>query len=360
MATETPIPDSSPPAQAAAAEAPSMPDASPLAKAMATEASSIADSSPMVDSSPRTNSDALLNEIKEAKAVLDSQSSTEEALMNTLGRLHEHGTLPTKILSETMIGKSVNTLAKSSPLAAVKDAAAKLVRSWREIHRKRKATAELDRTQSTASLDSEVSEGLQHTLSQDTMNVLSVPEPTQPNPDVVTAKREKIREKFVEAFGKSDSLEVKAGEDDGVTLKDPVELAAEMETALHKHCPDEKAYINQARAVLFNLKDKKNPMFNFKLLVGAIAADSVHKLTSEDMASDAKNAERKKYLQDAMAAIDQDWARKNGQMRISGMFTCGECKGTQTTYFQMRTRSSDEPMTTFATCLTCGNRWKFC
>eukprot|EP00439_Symbiodinium_sp_Y106_P042252 s4841_g5.t1 len=34
--------------------------------------------------------------------------------------------------------------------------------------------------------------------------------------------------------------------------------------------------------------------------------------------------------------------------------------GNKTTYFQMQTRSSDEPMTTFVTCLTCGNRWKFC
>lgn len=39
-------------------------------------------------------------------------------------------------------------------------------------------------------------------------------------------------------------------------------------------------------------------------------------------------------------------------------FTCGKCKSTACTYYQLQTRSSDEPMTTFVTCTKCGNRWK--
>jgi len=42
------------------------------------------------------------------------------------------------------------------------------------------------------------------------------------------------------------------------------------------------------------------------------------------------------------------------------IFKCGKCKERNCTYFQMQTRSADEPMTTFVTCLNCGNRWKFC
>jgi len=41
-----------------------------------------------------------------------------------------------------------------------------------------------------------------------------------------------------------------------------------------------------------------------------------------------------------------------------GMFKCGKCKSMKTTYFQMQTRSADEPMTTFVTCTNCNNRWK--
>lgn len=46
----------------------------------------------------------------------------------------------------------------------------------------------------------------------------------------------------------------------------------------------------------------------------------------------------------------------------TGMFKCPRCKQTKTTYYQQQTRSADEPMTTFVTCLnkSCGNRWKFC
>jgi transcription elongation factor S-II len=43
----------------------------------------------------------------------------------------------------------------------------------------------------------------------------------------------------------------------------------------------------------------------------------------------------------------------------SNMFRCGRCKKNNCTYFQLQTRSADEPMTTFVTCLECNNRWKF-
>jgi len=43
----------------------------------------------------------------------------------------------------------------------------------------------------------------------------------------------------------------------------------------------------------------------------------------------------------------------------TNMFRCGKCKKRNSTYFQLQTRSADEPMTTFVTCLECNNRWKF-
>ena len=41
----------------------------------------------------------------------------------------------------------------------------------------------------------------------------------------------------------------------------------------------------------------------------------------------------------------------------SGLFTCNKCKKSKTTYYQLQTRSADEPMTTFVTCLNCNIRW---
>jgi transcription elongation factor S-II len=39
-------------------------------------------------------------------------------------------------------------------------------------------------------------------------------------------------------------------------------------------------------------------------------------------------------------------------------FKCRKCYSNKCTYYQMQTRSADEPMTTFVTCINCGNRWK--
>jgi transcription elongation factor S-II len=42
-----------------------------------------------------------------------------------------------------------------------------------------------------------------------------------------------------------------------------------------------------------------------------------------------------------------------------GIFMCKKCKSKKTTYYQLQTRSADEPMTTYVECLDCNNRWKF-
>jgi transcription elongation factor S-II len=41
-------------------------------------------------------------------------------------------------------------------------------------------------------------------------------------------------------------------------------------------------------------------------------------------------------------------------------FYCSGCKKkSKCDYYQLQTRSADEPMTTFVTCLECDRRWKF-
>ena len=41
-------------------------------------------------------------------------------------------------------------------------------------------------------------------------------------------------------------------------------------------------------------------------------------------------------------------------------FTCRKCKSQKCTYYLLQTRSADEPMTCYVTCLDCGKRWKTC
>lgn len=40
------------------------------------------------------------------------------------------------------------------------------------------------------------------------------------------------------------------------------------------------------------------------------------------------------------------------------MFTCSRCKSKKCTYYEMQTRSADEPATIFITCLNCDKHWR--
>lgn len=44
--------------------------------------------------------------------------------------------------------------------------------------------------------------------------------------------------------------------------------------------------------------------------------------------------------------------------RATDQFTCTRCWKKQCTYYEMQTRSADEPMTIFITCLNCGKKWR--
>ena len=67
-------------------------------------------------------------------------------------------------------------------------------------------------------------------------------------------------------------------------------------------------------------------------------SQAMFKLKTKELAMEAKKA-----------AENEDYV---------GQFKCGKCKSVKTTYYQLQTRSADEPMTTYVTCLGCNNRWK--
>jgi DNA-directed RNA polymerase subunit M/transcription elongation factor TFIIS len=43
---------------------------------------------------------------------------------------------------------------------------------------------------------------------------------------------------------------------------------------------------------------------------------------------------------------------------MTSLFKCRKCKSRETSYYEVQTRSADEPMTQFITCLSCSNRWR--
>ena len=43
---------------------------------------------------------------------------------------------------------------------------------------------------------------------------------------------------------------------------------------------------------------------------------------------------------------------------MTNLFKCRKCGSRETSYYEVQTRSADEPMTQFITCLSCSNRWR--
>lgn len=109
-------------------------------------------------------------------------------------------------------------------------------------------------------------------------------------------------------------------------------------------------YIQKVKAISFNLDNLE--LFN-KLIKKEIKAHELAFLNHQSMRPDLwdKLLEEKrikdenKFLPKIEASTDD--------------FTCFKCKSKKCTFYQLQTRSADEPMTTFVTCLECGNRWKF-
>lgn len=148
-------------------------------------------------------------------------------------------------------------------------------------------------------------------------------------------------------------------------IQNVANLTGEIEDAVWEHYVEKNNktpdYYNQIRAIKSNLGDRRNPEFNARIYLGAITVEGLVTMLSIDMASDAKKKERQKtkkvresservphvccYVQDALEACQSDWDLRNVK-RAKGQFPCVKCKSDKTTYFQMQTRSSDEPMTT--------------
>lgn len=68
--------------------------------------------------------------------------------------------------------------------------------------------------------------------------------------------------------------------------------------------------------------------------------------------------EKWKKLIDEKSKRDRYLYEINKEM-ATDIYTCGRCNKKECTYYQLQTRSADEPMTTFVTCLNCGKRWRF-
>ncbi|KAL3025921.1 hypothetical protein AAZX31_04G204500 [Glycine max] len=170
------------------------------------------------------------------------------------------------------------------------------------------------------------------------------------------ATRDKIREILHEALSK---VTGEADEDlvDVVNNSDPIRVAVTVESVLfEKWGPSNGAQKVKYRSLMFNLKDSNNPDFRRKVLLGVIEPEQLINMSTAEMASEQRKQEYQKITEKALFECERGGPPK----ATTDQFKCGRCGQRKTTYYQMQTRSADEPMTTYVTCVVCNNRWKFC
>ena len=108
-------------------------------------------------------------------------------------------------------------------------------------------------------------------------------------------------------------------------------------------------YIQKLRNVYINLKNKE-------LLERAKSSNfKIHELAY--MSHFEYNPNKWKLLIENKKIRDDNKYTPNIEASTDN-FTCRNCKSKKCTHYQLQTRSADEPMTTFVTCIDCGTRWK--
>ena len=108
-------------------------------------------------------------------------------------------------------------------------------------------------------------------------------------------------------------------------------------------------YLDRLRSIYVNLK---NTEILQQIKSGEIAPQSVAFMTHQEL-----NPERWKPLIDQKIKRDASKFSTNIQASTD-MFTCKKCRSKKCTYYELQTRSADEPATIFVTCLDCGKHWK--
>ena len=126
-------------------------------------------------------------------------------------------------------------------------------------------------------------------------------------------------------------------------------------------------YLQKLKIILINIKNKNilDSLCNKKIKAHELAFKTHQELRPDlwkELIEIKKIKDENKFAPKIEASTDD--------------FTCTKCKTveskksqkenrqinrevyTKCTYYQLQTRSADEPMTTFVTCLNCGNRWR--
>ena len=308
-----------------------------------------------------------------AKASEDAGSNTasEDRCVDVLKTLAAMK-VPVKLFVSGEVGdaaKAIKKLAKKGPTDAIKAEASACVAAWKKIMLgaveggEDKDKEDADAAAATTTTKKEVEggesggakkeeedgdgDGEKKDASDGETNLKKLLEPALGDP-LRDRTRELLAEAIAQAIGAPDVY---------ASVEDVAQTAIAIENAMHAQWSDTgKEYKAKFRQLSFNLKDPKNPDLRRSVADGLISHAVLLDLSPEELGSDERRNSNAKIREHAT----NEAVRGQKKEASTDAFKCGKCKQRKCTYYQLQTRSADEPMTTFVTCVNCDNRWKFC
>eukprot|EP00438_Fugacium_kawagutii_P028568 Skav232557 [mRNA] locus=scaffold3309:59634:60557:- [translate_table: standard] len=284
-------------------------------------------------------------------------SGSESQISDALAGLSAIGNLSEKVLLETFVGLAADKISKDPGLPErLKQSSRELLRCWQD-GLKINTASKRERSP------------------RQVVDVAAVPG--------LTKQRERVLEKLTEALSSAASRCLHSASSASNFPKEPglrsleglspypptlpslsrkpaILLAAEIEHVLHKQL-EGRQYVNQARSLLYNIKDASNSEFCRSLLQGDFDVCQLPSISAEDMASSSRNARRAQVRKEALEAA----AMRPADHMVTDKFVCEKCGSTNTAYTQSAAvescvRSGGEPvetLVTFVTCLACSHSW---
>ena len=112
-------------------------------------------------------------------------------------------------------------------------------------------------------------------------------------------------------------------------------------------------YFHAAAQLLSNLDPDsyvQNKHLVRKVIGGEVAAGDLATMTPQELFPERWAKQ--------MARLALERQQENREPVTSDQFLCSRCNRRECTYYQLQTRSADEPITTFVRCQHCHNRWR--
>ncbi|GFF54546.1 transcription elongation factor S-II [Aspergillus lentulus] len=300
--------------------------------------------------------DAKEIELK-AKALTKAATQNEPAanIVSLLKELQTGVKATEDLLRSTRVGIIVNKF-KQHKSPEVARLSSEIVSKWRNEVNKQKANGSPSVSQRSSGSPRPAQNGTASpagTTPSDKMSKLSVP------PDKRTWKADgvdinqtsnKIRDSCIGLM--YDGLCLNSTESPRAVLSKACAVEAAAFSALGPETKEQ--YRTKIRSLYQNLKNKSNPTLRVRVLSNEVTPEQFVKMSHDELKSAEQREQERKIQKENMDKAMVAQAERS----ISTSLQCGKCGQRKVTYTEAQTRSADEPMTLFCTCMNCGKSWR--